>query len=159
MSDKENLIQLLKKFLCVFDKSYNKNRRVTLEYNMDVFILSKTSVIISDFSCILLDYAFLFKKPFLYVDTEINFEALDCYDIDKLPPCRYEIMEKIGKKIDIKGNDIENILAIINKLKEDEDIVSKINEACDYVWEYKGLAAERVVNFLVQTQMEMSDKC
>ena len=39
--DKENLIELLKNFLCVFDKNYNKNSLVTLEYNMDVFILSK----------------------------------------------------------------------------------------------------------------------
>lgn len=39
--DKENLIELLKNFLCVFDKNYNKNRMVTLEYNIDVFILSK----------------------------------------------------------------------------------------------------------------------
>lgn len=39
--DKQNLIELLKNFLCVFDKNYNKNRMVTLEYNMDVFILSK----------------------------------------------------------------------------------------------------------------------
>ena len=39
--DKENLIKLFKNFLCIFDKNYNKNRMVTLEYNMDVFILSK----------------------------------------------------------------------------------------------------------------------
>ena len=39
--DKENWIELLKNFLCIFDKNYNKNRMVTLEYNMDVFILSK----------------------------------------------------------------------------------------------------------------------
>lgn len=39
--NKENLIELLKNFLCVFDKNYNKNRMVTLEYNMDVFILAK----------------------------------------------------------------------------------------------------------------------
>lgn len=39
--DKENLIELLKNFLSVFDKSYKKNRMVILEYNMDVFILSK----------------------------------------------------------------------------------------------------------------------
>lgn len=39
--DKQTLIELLKNFLCVFDKNYNKNRMVTLEYNMDVFILSK----------------------------------------------------------------------------------------------------------------------
>ena len=39
--DKKNLIELLKIFLCVFDNNYNKNRMVTLEYNMDVFILAK----------------------------------------------------------------------------------------------------------------------
>ena len=39
--DKKNLIDLLKIFLCVFDNNYNKNRMVTLEYNMDVFILAK----------------------------------------------------------------------------------------------------------------------
>ena len=37
----KNLIELLKNFLCVFDKNYNKNKMITLEYNMDVFILSK----------------------------------------------------------------------------------------------------------------------
>lgn len=35
------MIELLKHFLYVFDKNYNKNRMITLEYNMDVFILSK----------------------------------------------------------------------------------------------------------------------
>lgn len=39
--DKQTLIELLKKFLSLIDKNYNKNRMVTLEYNMDVFILSK----------------------------------------------------------------------------------------------------------------------
>ena len=39
--DKQNLIELLKNLLSVIDKNYNKNRKVTLEFNMDVFILSK----------------------------------------------------------------------------------------------------------------------
>lgn len=39
--DKQNLIELLKNFLCIIDKNYNKNRIVTLKYNMDVFILAK----------------------------------------------------------------------------------------------------------------------
>ena len=39
--DKQNLIELLKNFLCIIDKNYNKNRIVTLEYNMNVFILAK----------------------------------------------------------------------------------------------------------------------
>ena len=39
--DKENLIELLKNFLCIFDKNYTKNIMITLEYNMDIFILAK----------------------------------------------------------------------------------------------------------------------
>lgn len=39
--DKKNLIELSKNFLFIFDKNYNKNRMVTLEYNMDIFILAK----------------------------------------------------------------------------------------------------------------------
>lgn len=39
--DKENLIELLKDYLCIFDKNYKKNTLITLEYNMDIFILAK----------------------------------------------------------------------------------------------------------------------
>lgn len=39
--DKENLIDILKNFLCVFDKNYNKNAMISYKDNMDVFILAK----------------------------------------------------------------------------------------------------------------------
>lgn len=39
--DKEKLIELLKKFLCIFDKNYTENTMITLEYNMDIFVLAK----------------------------------------------------------------------------------------------------------------------
>lgn len=39
--DKEKLIELLKDYLCIFDKNYKKKTLITLEYNMDIFILAK----------------------------------------------------------------------------------------------------------------------
>ena len=39
--DKEKLVDILKNFLCVFDKNYNKNTMLCYKDNMDVFILSK----------------------------------------------------------------------------------------------------------------------
>ena len=39
--DKEKLIELLKDYLSIFDKNYEKNTLITLEYNMDIFILAK----------------------------------------------------------------------------------------------------------------------
>lgn len=39
--DKEKLVDILKNFLCVFDKNYNKNTMISYKDNMDVFILAK----------------------------------------------------------------------------------------------------------------------
>ena len=39
--DKEKLVDILKNFLCVLDKNYNKNEMVYYKDNMDVFILAK----------------------------------------------------------------------------------------------------------------------
>ena len=40
-TDKEKLVDILKNFLCVFDKNYNKNTMLYYNDNMDVFILAK----------------------------------------------------------------------------------------------------------------------
>ena len=40
-TDKEKLVDILKNFLCVFDKNYNKNAMISYKDNMDVFILAK----------------------------------------------------------------------------------------------------------------------
>lgn len=39
--DKEKLVDILKNFLCVFYKNYNKNAMISYKDNMDVFILAK----------------------------------------------------------------------------------------------------------------------
>lgn len=39
--DKEKLVDILKKFLCVFDKKYIRNTMISYEDNMDIFILAK----------------------------------------------------------------------------------------------------------------------
>ena len=39
--DKEKLVDILKNYLCVFDKNYNKNTTIFYKDNMDVFILAK----------------------------------------------------------------------------------------------------------------------
>lgn len=39
--DKNKLADILKNYLCVFDKNYNKNEMAYYKDNMDVFILAK----------------------------------------------------------------------------------------------------------------------
>lgn len=40
-TDKEKLVDILKNFLCILDKNYNKNAMILYKDNMDVFILAK----------------------------------------------------------------------------------------------------------------------
>lgn len=39
--DKQKLIELLKNYLCIIDENYKKDTMLTLEFNMDIFILAK----------------------------------------------------------------------------------------------------------------------
>ena len=39
--DKDKLVDILKKFLCVFDKKYIRNTMISYKDNMDIFILAK----------------------------------------------------------------------------------------------------------------------
>lgn len=39
--NKEKLVDILKNFLCIVDKNYNKNAMISYKDNMDVFILAK----------------------------------------------------------------------------------------------------------------------
>lgn len=40
-TDKEKLVDILKNFLCILDKNYNKNAMISYKDNMDVFVLAK----------------------------------------------------------------------------------------------------------------------
>ncbi|MBO5446587.1 CDP-glycerol glycerophosphotransferase family protein [bacterium] len=121
-------------------------------------VMANSDILISDFSGIMLDYAFLFKKPFLYVDTKINYEMYDFCDLDEEIPCKHRIANEIGKKLDIDNGDVENIVEIINQVKQDENLSEKIEKASDYTWFYKGDAAKNIVDFLVEKQLEVSEK-
>ena len=120
--------------------------------------LSNADILISDFSCIMMDYAFLFKKPFLYFNTNINFETLDCGDLNTCPPWRYQAMNDIGRELKEENNDIENLISIIENLKSNSDITKNIENASNYAWANQGNSACNVVDFLVKTQMELKDK-
>lgn len=118
-------------------------------------VLSKSDIMISDFSCVMFDYAFLFNKPFLYFPTQENSEIYDMNDLDEIP-YRYQVMSEIGQALD--SNSINNISEFIEKYKS-INIEEKIKNIKCYFWEQQGSAAKNVVDFLISKQKEISKKC
>lgn len=116
-------------------------------------ILSKADMMISDFSCVMFDYAFLFNRPFLYFKTIENNEIYDMSDLEQIP-YRYRIMDKIGRQI--IDDDIENITQIIESLHNRENFENELANIKKASWMYQGESAKRVVDFLVNKQKEIS---
>ena len=146
--DKKLIDKLIKK-----TKDY---KNIEWDFNPDnLETLSKTDMLISDFSCIMFDYAFLFNKPFLYLKTDIAFETLDCSDLSETA-WRYRILKDISKELKPQNGDIQNLVSIIEEVKNSQSIKENITKASMYAWEYRGESAKRVVDFLIQTQEELN---
>ena len=147
-----------KDFIEKMIKKYSTYENISWNFDAsNLEILSKTDVLISDFSCVMFDFAFLFNKPFIYVDTKFNFDITDIADLDETP-YKYRLVDIIGKGI--KMEELENV--DVNELIEkvcSETSFEKIQKEKDFAWAYQGQAAARAVDFLTEKQKELSDKC
>ena len=152
-------LKVEKNIIANLQKKYGSNKRIKWDFSPDnLQALTNADVLISDFSGVMIDYAFLFKKPFLYVDTEINYEIYDFCDLDEKIPYKYKIADLMGKKLDPKNGDIENIASKTEEIKNNYDLQKNIEEICNSTWQYQGKAAKNAVDFLVQKQLEVSKK-
>ncbi|MCR4880464.1 MAG: CDP-glycerol glycerophosphotransferase family protein [bacterium] len=147
--EKDFIEKLMKKYQSFNNISWNFDSN-----NLEV--LSATDVLISDFSCVMFDFAFLFNKPFIYVDTEFNFNISDIADLDEVP-YKYKLVDIIGKGI--KPEEVSNldIKAVIEDVFNNVT-VENIQKEKDFAWAYQGQSAQNVVDFLVNKQKELSKK-
>ena len=125
---------------------YKNNENVVWDYESDNMIsMSKSNIMISDFSGIIFDYTFLFDNPLLYVDT--NFDTRP-YDMDDVPQkaWQFETIEKFGIKLEEK--DFSNIKEIIQNASDSEQLKSAREKAKQEAWFNIGHSAEHIVDFL-----------
>ena len=145
-----------KKLIDKFTNKYKEYNNISWNFDKNnLKVLSESDIMISDFSCVMFDYAFLFNRPFLFFKTITNNEMYDMSDLDETP-YRYRIMDEIGKQI--KEKDINNICNVIEQFRNSKNVRSKIEEIKNTCWMYEGQAAVRAVDFLVEKQKEVSQK-
>ena len=126
---------------------YKDNQNITWDYEKDNMIaMSKSNVMISDFSGIIFDYAFLFNNPIFYVDVQFDKTP---YDMDDVPneAWVFETLKQIG--VQINQDDFDSIKDIIEKAISNEDLISAREKAKNEAWMYQNESARRVVDFLI----------
>jgi hypothetical protein len=134
-------------------KKYKNSAIVQWDYEMEnIHSLSKSDIMISDFSGILFDYIFLFDKPVIYVKQNIDLRPYDADDlgdntIDKL--WQFETLKNIG--IELKEELFYSIGDVIKNASDSTELRQARQKARADAWQYPGEAGKHTVDFMIET--------
>lgn len=122
------------------------NAKVVWDLSDDNFdSLSKADLMISDFSSVMFDFAFIFEKPVLYVDKEIDISIYDAAWLDE-PIWIHTIADRIGYPITF--GDFERVQKTIEEVIKDNKLVESGRVIRDGVWAYEGESSNKILDYI-----------
>jgi CDP-glycerol glycerophosphotransferase (TagB/SpsB family) len=129
-----------------------------VEWNFDtenIKALSAADILISDFSGVIFDYAFLFNRPVVYPGFEFDRRSYDASDIEE-EAWVFKAIREIGIVVEEKNfSDFEEFLDRAIEEVKSSGIIQKLrNEA----YMYRGEAGKRTVDSLIQIMNRLSNE-
>jgi hypothetical protein len=132
------------------ESRYKDNSLVEWDYNPENIVsLSRADVMISDFSGIIFDFAFLFDKPVLFANSCFNKEMYDAGDLEH-HPWKFEVVKSFC--IELQQTDMKNIKTVIENVVNNPKLTNERQRAKETAWQNEGKAAQAAVDFLVTTK-------
>ena len=130
-----------------FQNRYKYKNNVEWDFNrVNIYSLSKADIMISDFSGVIFDYAFLFEKPVIIPSFTFDKRGTDSIEIDE-EVWTFETIPKISFKF-LKENNFSNISQIIEDSINNETLKNNILKAKEEAYMYEGQASKRAAQFL-----------
>jgi CDP-glycerol glycerophosphotransferase (TagB/SpsB family) len=129
---------------------FPENDKWSWNYDNDNFdVLSRSDLMISDFSGVMFDFALIFGKPIIYADTHLDKSPYDSCWLDE-EPWKFKVLPDMGRQL--SEDDIPNIHNVIDETLANETYEAGRENAKNTAWKYQGEAAERVVDYLIEKQ-------
>ncbi len=126
-----------------------KDRNITWDYEIDnIFSLSKSDIMISDFSSIILDYVFLYDKPVIYSTCSFDLRPYDADDLAH-EPWWFKTLKEIG--IELNESDFASIGDVIQKASNSSSLAEARKIARDTAWQHRGKAGALIADFVIET--------
>ena len=110
--------------------------------------LSRADVLISDFSGVVFDYAFVFEKPVIYADTSFDPKPYDASWVEG-PMWHETVLPKIG--VQLTEENAENIGEVIRECLDSGELKENIRKVREESWQCVGESAVKVVDYLAET--------
>lgn len=125
-----------------------------LSWNRDIDnfpVLDSADVMITDFSSVIFDYALIFDKPVLYVDTDFDLSPYDAWWLDRKGLYEFDAHRRLGQML--KEEDIPEIKSIIDKLIIEDPLKEGREEVRNERWVMQGMAAKSVADYMINKQL------
>lgn len=139
-SDAKLLEELKEKFPDGDRFSWNRD-------NDNFDILSKADVLITDYSGVMYDYMFIFDRPIIYADTNIDNSPFDAAWIEE-DLWHLAILPELGLRLDEK--DFDNIKSVIDSVSDSEKLKKSREKRKLEAWQNEGRAAVNTVDYMVE---------
>lgn len=147
-SEKELIESLMKKY---------PNSEI-LEWNRDndnFDVLSKSDILISDFSGVMFDFALVFDKPIIYTDTSFDDSPYDACWLNE-EPWTFSTLRNIGQELTI--DKISSIKSMIDECIEDTKYQDGRNKAREESWCFIGDGAKNVTDYLIEKLSSLEEE-
>ncbi|MBR3166454.1 MAG: CDP-glycerol glycerophosphotransferase family protein, partial [Lachnospiraceae bacterium] len=127
-----------------------------LEWNRDpdnFEVLRRSDIMISDYSGVIFDFAFVFDKPVICADTEMNVDPLDAWWLGE-PLWAVTALPRIGPSL--TADRLADLKALIDAAIDDPSYTVSRHEARSETWMYPGEGAARVTDYLLAKYEELT---
>jgi len=139
-----------KEVLDRLEKRYADAKNLVWNYERDnIFAMKKSDIMISDFSGIIYDYTFLFDKPVMYVNSDLDLMPYDAWDLPENGKkiWQFETLRKIG--VELKEEQFANIKDVIQSASDSEELAKLRAKAKAEAWMNEGAAGKAVADFML----------
>jgi hypothetical protein len=137
-------------------KKYKDRENVEWDYEREnIYSLAKADLMISDFSGIIFDYAFLRDKPVMYVNQGMDLRPYDADDIcsddagntDIQKLWQFAALSQFG--IELKEEMFDDIGDVIQKASDNAELKAARQKAKDEAWMFRGEAGRKAAEFMI----------
>jgi hypothetical protein len=131
---------------------YKDRNNIAWDYETDnIFSLSKSDIMFSDFSGIILDYVFLYDKPVIYSNYSFDLRPYDADDLAH-EPWQFRTLKEIG--IELRESDFASIGDVIQKASNSASLTEARRIARDTAWQRRGEAGVLIADFVMETVVD-----
>ena len=135
---------------------YPDGDRLSWNRDTDNFdVLSRSDILISDFSGVIFDFTLVYDKPVIYTDPDFDLSPYDAWWLDK-PLWTASALPRIGQRL--TDENMGGLKNVIDACLEDPKYAEGRRQVKSETWEYFGQGAVRAADYIEQKLNELTKK-